>query len=58
MNTQLSINFPNFTQEMFFIIRQKYALLDEVKKDKEIEHLKHVIAGYKSWRTKRNKTKK
>lgn len=55
MNAQLQIKFPLFPDGLFNKVGQEHAKLEETSKEKEIEHLKHVIAGYKGWKTKRGK---
>lgn len=56
MNTQLRIPY-NDLGEPIKKWREAQALNEFVKQQKEIEHLKRVIAGFKGYRTKRKKKK-
>lgn len=44
MNGQLEI--PLFPPDMMEKVKEGHRLIEAVKKDQEIEHLKHVIAGH------------
>ena len=55
---QLQIHFPLFSPDTFGEVKKMYAQAAEDEKQKQIEHLKHVIAGFKAYRTRRKKTKK
>lgn len=48
MQTQIT-----FSKETFNLVRLEHKRREEQKKDKEIEHLKRVVAGFKGWKTKR-----
>ncbi len=50
MQTQIK-----FSKETFNLVRLEHRRLEEQKKEKEIEHLKRVIAGFRGWKTKRGK---
>lgn len=47
---QTKIKFPD---NLFNGVLLHWNKTDEAKKDNEIKHLKRVIAGFKSWRTRR-----
>lgn len=51
MNQQYKL--PLFPEDLFDKIKEAYALQEVVKLQKEVEHLKHVVAGFKGYRTKR-----
>lgn len=54
MNNQLPITFPLFSPGTFAAIREKSAAEKELDKLlAEREHLKHQVAGFKGWKTKR-----
>lgn len=55
MSTQLHIKFPLFSADTFGELKKKYVKQEQNAKDKEIEHLKRVVAAFKGWKTKRRK---
>lgn len=55
MSEQLHIQFPLFSPGVFREVKQEYVKQANNEKDETIEHLKHVIAGFKAGRTKRKK---
>ena len=50
--------FPLFKDDTFEKVKRHYSLSDYVKLQKKIEKLKHQLAGFKGYRTKRKKNKK
>lgn len=55
MGDQLRIPFPLFHSGLFKEIREGYAKSEQEKIQEELKHLKHVVAGFKGYRTKRMK---
>lgn len=57
MSVQLDIKFPLFPEGTFEKVKEKYVLEDYVKLQKKIDHLNHVVAGYRSIEEQRKKQK-
>ena len=53
----MQLQIPLFTPEMFNEIARVYTLQEYVELQKKAEHMKHQIAGFKGYRTKRKKGK-
>lgn len=58
MNPQTSLQLPLFKDDTFDKVKQHYSLTEYVKLQKTAEKLKHQVAGFKGYRTKRKKNKK
>lgn len=55
MEKQLHINFPPFQPDTFEKVKEQHALLEYVKLQKEIEHLKYSLRSYKGHQTRKTK---
>ena len=58
MNTQLQFNFSGFNPDTFQKVKEAHRQAEIKSLQDQIDHMKHVIAGFKGYRTKRKRNHK